>query len=134
MLKSLISKLKKGKKVTAEEPKTQERSADDIRVTDILSRQTSRQERSADDILVAGILSRRMPRQDESQWRKQWKKEWRKQQLFKQNNILPRMRKATIEDYKNWLRGYILTGKIPSHDYDYSFYNEKKILCCNSRL
>ena len=38
---------------------------------------------------------------------------------LKELKILPRMKRARIEDYTEWLRGYMENGGIPSHVYDY---------------
>ncbi len=35
--------------------------------------------------------------------------------------IMPNIRHATQTDYEKWLRGYLESGKLPTHSYDYIF-------------
>lgn len=40
---------------------------------------------------------------------------------WKHTYLLPKLRLATLQDYKEWLRGFLELGSRPTHAYDYPF-------------
>ncbi len=50
-----------------------------------------------------------------------WLKDFDDRQTQAKQELFPCLRKATKHDYEKWLEGFIKSGKMPSHYYDYPF-------------
>lgn len=63
--------------------------------------------------------------QEEQRRRDAWLKEHAALRQQVEVELLPLLRKATVKEYKKWLKGYIKRGGRPTHVYDYPFSNRE---------